>query len=143
MFGGIQHLEMMVFFGFATNSESVMRAYNSFINRMDGVRANQFQRKYKINFSKIEVLLTLNILLYDIDIMIGNVIGELSRFSVRKYEKSGRLLIHKRDMCFVTSIDPVFYFLRCSICNIFSAENSFWNGFSLCSLQELNLFFLR
>ena len=127
---------MMVVFGVATISESVMRAYNSFINRMDGVRANQFQRKNKDNVSKIEVLLTIKVLLYDTDIIFGNVFGELSRFSVKKYEIFGRLLRYNGDMCFVTIVDPDFYSFRCSICTVFSAGNSLRSGFSPVSVNE-------
>ena len=34
----------------------------------------------------VEDLLTLNILLYDIDIVDGNIIGELARKSIQNYE---------------------------------------------------------
>ena len=40
----------------------------------------------------VEDLATLNILLYDIDIADGNIVGEHARRSVQKYENTVRLL---------------------------------------------------
>ena len=40
----------------------------------------------------IEDLLKLNILLYDIDIVDGNIFGELAKRSVQKYDSTIRLL---------------------------------------------------
>ena len=42
--------------------------------------------------TKVEDLLQLNIFLYDIDFVNGELIGELARRSIRKYEKSVKLL---------------------------------------------------
>ena len=40
----------------------------------------------------VEDLITLNILLFDIDIVDGSIVGELARRSVQKYENTVRLL---------------------------------------------------
>ena len=45
---------------------------------MDGFSANQFQCDHKENIPAVQDLLTLNILLYDIDIVDANFIGELA-----------------------------------------------------------------
>ena len=54
---------------------------------MDGLNADHFQGVNMNDFPFVEDLLTLNILLYDIDFVDGNIIGELARRSVQKYEK--------------------------------------------------------
>ena len=41
---------------------------------------------------KVEDLLQLNIFLYDIDFVDGELIGELARRSIQKFEKSVKLL---------------------------------------------------
>ena len=58
--------------------EESWNLFNLFINKMDGLSADQFQRVLKNDIPIVEYLLTLNILLYDIDIVDGNIIGELA-----------------------------------------------------------------
>ena len=67
----------------------------------------------------VEDLLTLNIVLYDIDIVDGNMIGELARRSVQKYENTVRLLSYTNHMCYVNNINEVFQSFRCPNCDTF------------------------
>ena len=53
---------------------------------MDGLRPNQFQVVHMNDIPIVGDLLTLNVLLYDIDIVDRNIIGEHARRSVQKYE---------------------------------------------------------
>ena len=50
---------------------------------MDGLNADQFLGVHMNDIPFVEYLLTLNILLYDIDIVDGNIIGKLARRSVQ------------------------------------------------------------
>ena len=52
---------------------------------MDGFSANQFEGVHMNDIPVNEDLLTLNILLYNTDIVDGNIIGELARRSKQKY----------------------------------------------------------
>ena len=54
------------------------------------------------DFLIVEVLLTLNILRYDIDFVDGNIIGELARRSVWKYETTVRLFRHNNHNRYVS-----------------------------------------
>ena len=67
----------------------------------------------------VEYLLTLNFLLYDIDFVDGNLVGELARRSVQKYEKTVRLLRYNNHICYVNNINPVFQSFRCPNCDLF------------------------
>ena len=61
--------------------------FNLLIKKMDGWSADQlyhFQGVHMHDILFVEDLLTLNILLYDIDIVEGKFIGELARPSVQK-----------------------------------------------------------
>ena len=78
---------------------------------MDGLSPNQFQRVHMNDIPSVEDLLTLNILLYDIDIVDENNIGELARRSVQKYKKTVRLLRFNNHICYVNNINAVFQFL--------------------------------
>ena len=68
------------------------KMFNLFINKMDGLSADQFQGVHLNDIPTVEDLLTFNILLYDIDIVDGNIIEELTRPSVQKYDNTVRLL---------------------------------------------------
>ena len=67
----------------------------------------------------VEDLLTLNILLYDIDIVDGNIVGEFARRSVLKYENTVRLLRYNNHVCYVNNINALFQSFRCPICDTF------------------------
>ena len=86
---------------------------------MDGLSANQFQGVHKNDVPFVEDLLTLNILLYDIDIVDGNNIGELARRSVQKHENTVQLLRYNNHICYVNNINAVFQSFRCPNCDTF------------------------
>ena len=58
--------------------EETSKLFNLFINKMDGLSPNQFQGVQMNDIPIVEDLLTLNIVLYDIDFVDGNIIGELA-----------------------------------------------------------------
>ena len=90
---------------------------------MDGLSADQFQGVHMNGISIVEDLLTLNILLYDIDNVDGNIVGELARRSVQKYENTVRLLRYNNHICYVNNINAVFQSFRCPNCDIFFQQN--------------------
>ena len=58
---------------------------------MFGLSPNQFDGVHTNNIPTVEGLLTLNILLYDINSVDGSIIGELARKSVQQYENTVKL----------------------------------------------------
>ena len=87
---------------------------------MDGLSPNQFQGVHMNNVHTVEGLLTLNILLYDIDFVDGNIVGELARRSfifvhvyMHKYENAVRLLRYIKHICYVNNNNAVFQVFRC------------------------------
>ena len=64
--------------------EETSKLFRLFINKMDGLSPNQFQGVHMNDIPSVEDLLTLNILLYAIDIVDGTTVGELARPSVQK-----------------------------------------------------------
>ena len=79
--------------------EKTSKLFSLFINRMDGLSGDQFLGAYMNGILTVEDLLTLKILLYDTDIMDGNIVRELSRRSVQKYEITVRLLTYNNHIC--------------------------------------------
>ena len=67
----------------------------------------------------VEDLLTLNILLYDIDIVDGNIIGEHARRSMQKDNNTVRLLRYNNHIYYVSNINAVFQVFGCPNCDTF------------------------
>ena len=61
----------------------------------------------------MEDLLLLKIVLHDIDIVEGNITGELARRSVQRHENTARLLRYINRKCYVSNINAVFQSFRC------------------------------
>ena len=69
---------------------------------MDGFSPNQFWGAQLNDIPAVERLLTTNILLYDIDNVDGNIIGELAKRSVQKHENTVRLFKYNNHINFVS-----------------------------------------
>ena len=97
--------------------EETSKTFNSFINKIDELSPNQFKGVHMNDSPIVEDLLTLNILLYDKDIVDGNTIGELARRSVQKYDNTVRLLRYINHLCHVSFINAVFQSFHCPNCD--------------------------
>ena len=95
------------------------KLFDSFIKKMDELSANQFQGLHLNDIPTVEDLLALKILLYDIDIVDGNIVGELARRSVQKYKNTVRLLRYNKHICYVNNVNAVFQSFRCPNCDTF------------------------
>ena len=100
--------------------EETSKLLNFIINKIDVLSADQFQGGHMNDSPIVEDLLTLNILLYDIDIVGGKIMGELVRRSVQKNENTVRLLRYNCHICYVNNIKAVFQSFRCPNCDTFS-----------------------
>ena len=85
------------------------------MNRMDRLSSNQFNGFHMNCIPIVEDLLTLkNYLLYDLDIVDGNIMGEIARRGVQKYEKTVRRSSYNIHTCFMRNNIAVFQSFRCS-----------------------------
>ena len=75
---------------------------------MDGLSPSQLQRVHMNDVLIVEDLLILNILLFDINIEEGNIVGECVWWNAQKYENTVRLLRCNNDKCYVSNINAVF-----------------------------------
>ena len=100
--------------------EETSKLFTLFIKKMDGLSADQFQGVHMNDIPIVEDMLTLNVLLYDIDIVDGNIVGEFARRSVQKYENTVRLLRYNNHICYVNNINAVLQSFRCPNCDTFS-----------------------
>ena len=95
---------------------------------MDGLSPSQFQGVHMNDIPTVEDLLTLNILLYDIDIVDGHIGGEFARRSGQKYENTVRLLRYKNHICYVNNFNAIFQFFGVLILTLSSTKHSIWSN---------------
>ena len=74
----------------------------------------------------VEDLLTLNILLSDIDIVDGNTLEEVARRNVQKYNNFVRLLRYNNHICYVSNSNQPFKIFVVLIVTLSSTELSIW-----------------
>ena len=86
---------------------------------MDELSADQFQGVHMNDIPFVEDPLTLNIVLYDIDIVDGNIIGKLATRCEWKYGNTVRLLRYNNHICYVNNINAIFQSFRCPNCDTF------------------------
>ena len=68
------------------------KVFDLFMSRMDRLRLSQFQGDHSNDIPIVEDLLLLNILLFDIESVEGNIFGGLARRSVQSYRNFVTLL---------------------------------------------------
>ena len=99
--------------------EKTSKLFKLFINKLDGLSADQFQGVHMNDIFLVEDLLTRNIVLYDLDIVDGNIIGELESRSVQKFENTVRLLRYNNYICYLNNFNAVLQSFHCPNCHTF------------------------
>ena len=102
--------------------EETSKIFNLFLNNSEEGDVSKFQGVHLNDIPKVENLLQLNIFLYDIDFIDGELIGELYWRSIRKYEKSVKLLRYNNHICYVNNINVLFKAFRCTTCDTFFSK---------------------
>ena len=75
----------------------------------------------------IEELIKQNIFIYDFDIEDGEIIGELVRRSVERYDENIKLLRYNNHICYVNDINKFFKKFRCPSCDVFFNHSGNFN----------------
>ena len=70
----------------------------------------------------IENLLKVIIFLYYIDFVDGELIGELCRRSIQKFDKNVKLLRYNNHICYVNNNNALFKAFRCTTCDTFFSK---------------------
>ena len=104
-------------FGSERLEEETSKIFNLFLNNCGEGDPSKFQAVHMTDFPKVEEMLQLNIFLYDIDFGDGELIGELARRSIQKFEKSVKLLRYNNHICYVSDMNYLFEYFRCSTCD--------------------------
>ena len=96
--------------------------FNLFLNNGEEGDLSKFQGVHLNDIPIVEDLLQLNVFLYDIDFVDRELIGELARRSIQKYEKSVTLLRYNNHICYVNNINALFKAFRCTTCDTFFSK---------------------
>ena len=92
------------------------------------------QGVHMTDIPKVEEMLQLNIFLYDIDFVDGELIGEPARRRIQKFEKSVKLLGYNNHICYVSNMNSFFKSFRCSTCDtIFTKTGNLERNLITCS----------
>ena len=67
----------------------------------------------------VEDIVGINIFIYDIDLIDGEMVGELARRSIKKYEKNVHLIRYNSHICYVDNINALFKAFRCPTCDTY------------------------
>ena len=65
----------------------------------------------------VEDIVSINIFIYDIDLIDGAMVGELARRSIKTYEKNVQLIRYNSHICYVDKINELFKAFRCPTCD--------------------------
>ena len=123
--------------------EETSKIFNLFLNNCGEGDPSKFQGVHMTDNPKVEEMLHLNISLYDIDFVDGELIAELCRRSIQKYEKSVKLLRYKNHICYVNNINALFKAFRCTTCDTFFSKTGISNDIWLLVVIVLNIFTQR
>ena len=102
--------------------EETSKIFNLFLNNCKEGDPPKFQGVQMTDIPRVEDLLQLNIFLYHIDFVDGELIGALCRRSIQKYEKSVKLLRYNNHVCYVNNINALFKAFSCTTCDTFFSK---------------------
>ena len=108
--------------GNKTLEQETSKNFNLFLNNSEERDVSKLQGLHMTDIPKVEDLLQLNIFVYDIDFADGELIGELARRSIQKFEKSVKLLRYNIHICYVNNINALFKAFRCTTCDTFFSK---------------------
>ena len=97
--------------------EETSKFFNLFLKNCGEADPSKFQGVHTTDIPKVEEMLQLNIFLYDIDFVDRELIGELTRRSIQKFEKSVKILRYNNHNCYVSDMNSFFKSFRCTTCD--------------------------
>ena len=128
-------------FGNERLEEETSKIFILFLNNCGETDPSTFQGVHMTDIPKVEEILQLNIFLYDIDFVDGELIGELARRSIQKFEKSAKLLRYNNHNCYVSDMNTFFKPFRCSTCDtIFSKTGNLERHLIKCSERVKHIY---
>ena len=94
--------------------EETSKSFKFLWNSYGEAHPSKFQSVHMTDIPKVEEMLQLNIFLYDIDFVDGELIGELARKSIQKFEKSAKPSRYNNHICYISNMNSFFKSFRYS-----------------------------
>ena len=130
-------------FGNERLEEETSKIFNLFLNNCGEADPSKlkFQGVHMTDIPKVAEMLQLNIFPCDNDFVDGELIGELARRSIQKFEKSVELLRYNNHICYVSDMNTFFKSFRCSTCDtIFSKTGNLERHLITCSERVKHIY---
>ena len=83
-----------------------------------------------VSFDQIPIIeeqIKQNLFIYDFDIEDGEIIGEIVRRSIERYDENIKLLRYNNHICYVNDINKFFKKFRCPSCDVFFNHSGHFN----------------
>ena len=97
--------------------EETSKLFNLFLVNSTNPEPLKFQGVCMDEIPSVEDIVGINIIIYDIDIIDGAMVGELARRSIKKYEKNVQLIHYNSHIYYVDNINALFKAFRCPTCD--------------------------
>ena len=111
--------------------EKTSKIFNLCLNNSGEGDPLKFQSVHMTDIPKVEEMLQIFFLLqyffYDIDFVDGELVGELARRSIQKFEKSVNRLRYNNHNCYVSDMNSFFKSFRCSTCDTIFSKLEIWS----------------
>ena len=88
--------------------EETSKLFNLFLVNSTNLDPSKFQGVCMDDIPSVEDIVSINIFIYDIDLIDGAKVGELARRSIKKYERNVQLIRHNSHICYVDKIHAPF-----------------------------------
>ena len=99
--------------------EETSKLFNLFLVNSTNPDPSKIQGVCMDDIPSVEVIVGINIFIYEIDLFDGAMVGELARRSIKKYEKNVQLVRYNSHICYVDNINALFKAFRCPICDTY------------------------
>ena len=113
-------------FGSVDVEPHAMQLFDNFVSATDCDPEN-FMGVSLDQIPVIENLVEKNIFIYDFTIEDGEIVGELIRRSIERYEENIKLLRYNNHICYVNDINKFFKKFRCPSCDVFFNHSGNFN----------------
>ena len=97
--------------------EETSKLFNLFLVNSTNPDPSKFQGVCMDDIPAVEDIVGINIFIYDIDLIDGEMVGELARRSIKKCEKNVQLVRYNSHICYVDNINALFKAFRCPTCD--------------------------
>ena len=127
--------------GNETLEEETSKIFNFFLNNCGEADPSKFQCLHMTDTPKVEEMLQFKVLPYDITLVGGDLVGELARRSIQKFEKSVKFLRYNNHVCYVSDMNSFSKSFRCSTCDtIFSKTGNLERHLITCSERVKHIY---